>query len=84
MGLRWAFEKAGEPFPEDSHSFSVIDPCLPYMLWRFPEDRTEIREEALRAQARPFRTVLVPIWASGHWTVLKAEKATPEQTQDFS
>ena len=82
--LRWAFEKAGEPYPEDSHSFSVIDPGLPYMLSRFSEDRPEIREEAMRAQARPFRTVLVPIYASGHWTVLKAEKTEPKQTSGFS
>ncbi|CAE7826855.1 unnamed protein product, partial [Symbiodinium sp. CCMP2592] len=76
-------EEEGHTLVSDSDSFSVVDPGIPYMLWKFPEDLAAIREEALREQARPFRTVLVPVFASGHWTILRAEKASPEQTKDL-
>ena len=39
----------------------------------FPDELVEERTEAMRAAVKPFTQVFVPIFASGHWTLLVSQ-----------
>ena len=66
-------------------SVNCVDPALAHLLTAYPEsDNYETRVNALRTAVAPFKVVLIPIFASNHWTTLVLEKATEEQTEAFT
>ena len=74
--LRWALRKAKAALPEE-FSVNCVDPALAHLLKAYPESENyEARVNALRAAVAPFKVVLIPIFASDHWTTLVLEKAT--------
>ena len=74
--LRWALKKDTGSTPEDL-GVTLVDPGLLYLI-RTTEDEElrPVRIEALKACTEPFSKVLLPIFASGHWTLLVLERGT--------
>ena len=84
LWLGWALRKAKTALPEE-FSVNCVDPALAHLLIAYPESENyEARVNALRAAVAPFKVVLIPIFASAHWTTLVLEKATEEQTEAFT
>ena len=70
QALRWAMQKKGLKLPEAGLSVNMVDPGLSYMLRQHPEDQREVRLQAILDSAKPFRSALLPVYASDHWTLL--------------
>ena len=57
----------------------MVDPGLSYMLRQHPEDKREVRLQAILDSTKPFRSALLPVYASDHWTLLVCHKESAEQ-----
>ena len=70
--------------PEDELSVNMVDPGLSYMLRQHPEEQREVRLQAILDTTKPFRSVLLPVFASDHWTLLVCHKESAEQASGFT
>ena len=59
-------QKKGLDLPEDELSVNMVDPGLSYMLRQHPEDQREVRLQAILDSTKPFRSALLPVFASDH------------------
>ena len=84
QALRWAMQKKGLGLPEDGLSVNMVDPGLSYMLRQHPEDQREVRLQAILHSTKPFRSALLPVYASDHWTLLVCHKESAEQASGFT
>ena len=71
QALRWAMQKKGLGLPEDELS----------VLRQHPEDQREIRLQAILDSTKPFRSALLPVFASDHWTCWSATRSLLSRPQ---
>ena len=84
QALRWATQIKGLYVPEHELSVNMVDPGLRHLLRQHPEEQREVRLQAIVDSTKPFRSVLLPVFASDHLTLLVCHKESPEQTSGFT
>ena len=69
---------------KDELSVNMVDPGLSYMLRQHTEDQREVRLQAILDSTKPFRSALLPVFASDHWNLLVCHKESAEQALGFT